>query len=1582
MQLAAFALKRLGEDDRAKVEKHLAECNTCRAFLAKTPGDDLARLLREHQATSLHQQSTPAMHDQSTMSGRRRQASNPQQSQLSAGGSPVKGAANAAETIPPELRQQKKYRVLRLLGRGGMGAVYEADHTMMRRKVAIKVISPSLISDPQALQRFELEVVAAAQLDHPNVARAYDADQFGSMRALIMEFVPGRSLDKLLASVGSLPIETACRCVRQALAGLQHAHEHGMVHRDLKPHNLMLTPEGKLKVLDFGLAKLTESQAVGEGLTSANAIMGTTHYMAPEQALDAKTADIRADIYSLGCTLFYLIAGRPPFEADTEMKILLAHQRDVPPPVNELRDDVPEGLAKLIAWMLEKNPADRPQTPVEIGRALAPYARGEFDTAGPEADTTQKEATELEAIAKLAEVSALPKTRIEKPQPSGNRRNYWISAGAGILASSFFFAWLFGGFKANTPEGSIIIDHVPADVSVEVDGATVTLTRDDETVTITAVEVGEHHLRFLRDGQEVWASDATLLIGRDSVRVTYEPVIADPPVAEENSSPGDGEPSDEQMAHKNGEPSEANYQERFPLATVFKGDWSTEGNIMTQSTISDEDSIVSFGNLEWENYDIRLQARVDKGPGGFLVCFNLVDRANFRLFAAGAHENQHHTITACFRGSWDTYGHYSKGKAASLKRGKWYDVRIEVRGASCKCFLDSHLWFEGQDERLTKGEIGLGTNRSASSFRDILVTSADGRVELWKGFPDLPAMTRSSPSEDAGSDVTISAESEIRFARLYGGDWQIEEGELVQLSDGAEIKSIAFGDMKWRDLDISAEVKIPDTAGPKVFVVFNTTEVMKCRALRLGCQYQELYRLDGKLNEDPVRQVHNGLSPGWHKIEITLRDGKCECFLDGKRLFEPHQDSAYAAGCIGFATYGTSGRFRNIEVTAPDGETLWTGLPYLRGKTGDSAGEPSNDPSAIAVPAEKNGLQIDENLWSITDPEWVKTGVEGTAISSGEDGNYVTSKRTDYGDVTLDLNISAKGGTEAWVIVRGKEVNGAWDGVIIPIKDARGMIEIGAQKYAADVVERGEKVKTIAYSKPFDLRVHSAGIAVRTEVNGELTSYVPYPDRGLASSGAIGIYVKRGEVTIHQLAVKEDDNAPPVEAKQTSTTPSASPTAVTTDDEDFIPLFNGRDLSGWKTHPASDRGWRVENGLLIGEDRNLPRGNYLFTERDDFTDVHIRAEVRINQAGNSGLIARASYAPGTSGYEAAITQNPRDLVTTGGIYANGEGVVLRAQSAVGDDEWFTLEEIVKGNEITVIVNGTETAKWIDESQKSARGHIAVQLLNKDTIVQFRSIEVKELTSGEKQSDIEDKILTELSEAKKQFEAVVAEETQSLLEMLERKRANEKVPSRKEQIEAEIKALKEEGTLPTSASAGQYRRKVMAAKRLLDAAYRQAIENYRSEKREADALEIQREWYGAPKDAIEFNGHFYKFFPEELTWYDARNRCVEAGGHLVSVTTALENSVVTYLVKSARWETTWLGGSDEGSEGRWYWVDKEVSSYTNWDTLGNQPNNKRNEEHFMVLWVRKGHEGVWCDQPFKSTEHRPGFVCEWDGEVAP
>ena len=275
-------------------------------------------------------------------------------------------ANNAPPTMLP-MKMLGKYELLEPIGQGGMGTVYKAVHTLLKRTVAVKVLPPNRLKDPQAVNRFRREIEAAGRLDHPHIVRTSDADEADGQHFLVMEWLAGHDLAKYVRERGALSVEQACDFIRQAALGLECADEHGMVHRDVKPSNLFLTsrererPEAPpiVKVLDLGLALLHDNAALESELTGAGQVMGTYDYIAPEQAMESHTVDARADIYSLGCTFYFLLTGKAPFHGKSEAKKLLAHQLEEPTSLTEDRPDVPNEVIAVLTRMMAKDPGKR-----------------------------------------------------------------------------------------------------------------------------------------------------------------------------------------------------------------------------------------------------------------------------------------------------------------------------------------------------------------------------------------------------------------------------------------------------------------------------------------------------------------------------------------------------------------------------------------------------------------------------------------------------------------------------------------------------------------------------------------------------------------------------------------------------------------------------------------------------------------------------------------------------------------------------------------------------------------------------------------------------------------------------------------------------------------------------------------------------------------------------------------------------------------------------------------------------------------------------------------------------------------------
>jgi serine/threonine protein kinase/formylglycine-generating enzyme required for sulfatase activity len=437
------------------------------------------------------------------------------------------------------------HEVLDLLGRGGMGSVFKARNRRLDRIEAIKVISGKKLGTVEARQRFDREARAAARISHPNVVATYDAGEFNGISYLTMQFVDGLDLAKTVRSRGPLPVDHAVAYILQAAAGLQAAHEAGIIHRDIKPHNLLLDRQGKVRILDMGLARLSDAanMAAQEGLTQSGQMMGTIDYMSPEQTIDVRKVTAASDVYSLGCTLYFLLTGKPPFQAETMGAKLMAHHHQPPPRLIDARADIPAALEAVFQKMLAKDPAARyasmdelivalqaysqvepPPPPASLIGANAPAAgvSEEIDpsmasffaqlsapggkkpkaaAATPKDVKSHKEPQLLFGPAPSSHATAAPSaTPVKRPataKSESSRRDpiklLFIATAAGLVATILFVLGIF--LTVRTPEGEVVVTLgegvTPKDV-------TVVLRNDGKDFQVTMKD--KFRLR-LREGQ-------------------------------------------------------------------------------------------------------------------------------------------------------------------------------------------------------------------------------------------------------------------------------------------------------------------------------------------------------------------------------------------------------------------------------------------------------------------------------------------------------------------------------------------------------------------------------------------------------------------------------------------------------------------------------------------------------------------------------------------------------------------------------------------------------------------------------------------------------------------------------------------------------------------------------------------------------------------------------------------------------------------------------------------------------------------------------------------------------------------------
>ena len=516
-QLAAFGLGKLAGPSADTVAAHLTTCVDCRQAVASLSADSFVGRIQVADA-----ESTPS-------------------------------------AVPPELANHPDYRIVRELGRGGMGVVYLARNTIMDRDEVLKVAHRALLEKPGASDRFLQEIRSAAQLMHVNVVRAYSVLRLGDLLVFAMEYVPGDDLSRIVRKQGALPVAHASFYAAQVALGLQHAHEKGMVHRDIKPSNLILSKDGKkpvVKILDFGLAKMTSEVGFGRDLTGSNKMLGTPDYIAPEQILDAAKADIRADIYSLGCTLYYLLAGSPPFAGGSLYEVLHAHSTASAKPLNLVRPEVPAELAAVVAKMIAKKPGKRYQTPGELAKELQPFTKpgaASAPTAAPLQPVAGRPSTVRSGMSATThgpvDAPRLPSGKTEAPNPFAfasktmlgesptnttskgstriqDRRPLWYGLATALALGVLGLVVVASGvLRVRTPEGTIVVEGIPERADVRVDGRLVTVRPVNGVPFEIQGQPGSHKLEIRAPGFKLYSQNVTIETGDGTpLRIRMEPV--------------------------------------------------------------------------------------------------------------------------------------------------------------------------------------------------------------------------------------------------------------------------------------------------------------------------------------------------------------------------------------------------------------------------------------------------------------------------------------------------------------------------------------------------------------------------------------------------------------------------------------------------------------------------------------------------------------------------------------------------------------------------------------------------------------------------------------------------------------------------------------------------------------------------------------------------------------------------------------------------------------------------------------------------------------------------------------------------
>jgi serine/threonine protein kinase len=1310
--LRAFALGKLDDSTASVLMSHLDSCPECCQAVAALSGDDFLGRLRQVHGHS----ATPA----------------PARSLVEAAPKPPVNPSSL-RNVPPELAHNPQYEVLRELGRGGMGVVYLAKNKLMDRLEVLKVVNKMLLDRPGAIERFLREIRSAAKLSHPNVVAAYSAVQSGDLLAFAMEYVEGDDLAKLVKSRGPLPVPHACYYVQQAALGLQHAHEKKMVHRDIKPQNLILSREGKkhiVKVLDFGLAKAKSEKAEETGLTGEGQMLGTPDYVAPEQTLDAAHADIRADIYSLGCTLYYLLTGAPPFEGLNLYGVLHAHLSMEAKPLNLVRPEVPERLAAVVRKMMAKDPAKRYQTPAEVVQALSVFGKSGTKGAPPKSSLERSvgaepagakpakpeppvepsagvakpkspatEAAQPVASDTLTEGSitsvgvrksgANRKRRQEVAQPSSKKR--WLiggGIGVGLLMFGLLGMWASGVFKVKTKDGTIVLENLPADAEVLVDGAKVWVSwGDGGKEAHISVKPGTHKIEATKDGIKVIGEEVEIDAGeRRPLVVRLEPAPL----------PGQADPKGDQpqlpakpQPHKSeGKviPASAPVDPKLRRAyKTFSSDWMIDGEELLQNHMAGNACLV-FGDFTWKDYDYSCEAKWVKGRTDFGLLYHVTGMGLSSFFAGSWNKTAFGVISV-------HQGHSTEqSRPSKLQKDSWHKLRVRLRGNHCQCYLDDQLVLEDEEKNNTQGAVGMRMTYAAVRFRNIRVTDPTGKV-LFEGLPELPATASQwLPATEAASA------SELHCLHRH----LAPVTTLTFSRDGRQVLS-GSNDAYWLHTDEKATVGL--------------THRGRGTSIRLWDA-----EMGKELDHSPLVEL-SWTNSGFFKLALAPES---PCFLaatnDGKvRLWGIEGDKLSPQLLFPEDTRGLNdlsftpdGR-RALGLSSTGGLWEWdfNEKKLLRQIPGALKGVTC---AAIAPDGRRALLARKEQLFAEID---IDTGKE---TGRWKEAVGLVQCMVFSPDSRFVLTGGQDGTVRLWDVATGKQL----------YRLSSHRLPVRAVAFSPDGRRAlsGSEDQTV---RLWDLEGKKEQ-ACFTGHTGTVQVVAFSPDGRRAASGGTDYTVRLWRL-------------PP-------TKPEAPPGAgVKDDDKGFAPLFNGKDLTGWTVDGNDRQTWRVERGQIAVSGSGYRTRTWLLSEKD-YADFVIRFEFQLGKGAVSTVALRAlpGEIPGRDSRpwhfciiikEADTT--PPERQPTGALLGKEDGSLVlpprKPAKLKPEGSWNEMEIELRGQSLRISVNGQEIQDTSLEQLvamgsilpglKRSKGRIGFQKNVGDT--GFRKIEIKELSTGKSET---------------------------------------------------------------------------------------------------------------------------------------------------------------------------------------------------------------------------------------------------------
>lgn len=1167
------------------------------------------------------------------------------------------------------------YVVIDKLGVGGMGVVFKAQHRPSRRVVALKILPPSFGRDPDAVRRFRREFQVASRLSHPNLVAAIEASEDRGVHYLTMDYIPGYDLDRLVAHAGPMELRLALHCAIQVARGLEAAHAQGVVHRDIKPGNIMIDPAGQVRVLDLGLARVIEAAGFGQTtsgtLTQTGAYMGTVDFLAPEQANDARSADGRADIYSLGCTLYYLLTGKPPFPADTALKRLMAHQDRPAPSLRATRPEVPAALEQTYLAMMAKRPAERPQTMSDVVLALE------------NCRVSAREAGDVSADLKTFARTAL------KRAPERKRR--------GPDASVFARPTNSGGL---TFDPDLNLEDLVGDYRQEVGRAEIP---EEKLPPI----VHRPLPRRTRRRRSPAASYAMVAVAVCALAVAGYALRPAPPPAPKDTTAAPVPPPSALTR-----PIAASTASFVPLLRDLRG-WEPRDSNRDDWTLSDDGELTARGHgsprmqllspRSYTDFVVRFEFAIEKGTDGGLVLLGPEGGKDRFLEVRVGGPVPSRDIAGLWTGSGDvgTKSFRADPPPAIRRDLKWNAIEAEFRGGRLTVAVNGRPTSYPHSLNDLPGPRRIGFMAKAEKL-------AVRNVEI---------LDLSGPTAPARPPRTLYVDD-------FDFDWKSTYGTSTQgVEKGVYYFNAAGRGQWWWDcpvyslpaaFSIEATGRVVGGDGDRGSWGFQVP-LSKDLAFQvwLNREGELWYEPNSSAAKDPatgmVPRVGPFVSPAVRKgsesntLTMTMRPGGIEIRVNGTPAVGPldiHWDAPVPKVMKFIGCYGGRVRaeFDRVEIRE---------LP------GPSAPSPATSAATTTASAGFVPLFNGKDLSGWTGPpgRWTVENGEIVGRTRGDlsQNDYLLADQP-FGDFHLKARVKLLSGNSGIQFRSRRSRDGAASGPQADIADSywgslyeergRGLLERYPEARARALVRKGDWN---------DFEIIAQGHHVQILLNG--TRVVDRTDPNFADKGLIGLQLHTGpamEARFRDLQIKRLDSS-------------------------FVSLFNGKDLTGWTTHPSQPGRWSVENGLLVGRG---PDRSYLYTDRE-YGDVHIRVEARINSGGNSGVLARGTFGPAwpannpqfPTGYEAQIdsTTNGPDLNHTGSLY----NLTMTPVGTVRDvlapsNQWFTMDLTVQGNRVTVAVDGRPTVIYNDPGPGRPRGRIGLQSNRPETIVEFRRVEIREL----------------------------------------------------------------------------------------------------------------------------------------------------------------------------------------------------------------------------------------------------------------